>query len=625
MLNRIVFVVLSLVSLGGGLFLACNHPVAPQAVTVVFFAFFLLFAWQPRSSLYSLPLFLPLLNFSPWTGWLVIDEFDLLVLAVVAAGYFRMRWDGLRLQVGIFLSLLLAVALLVAHGANDLAVQDIDWFSGYITPLNSLRVGKSLLWLALLSPLIARACDGVSSDEAGKDFFAACLLGSCWVVLAALWERSFYPGLLDVSTPYRTVALFWEMHQGGAALDGYLVLIAPLLVWVWRVTDSLSRRFAIGVFVLAFVYVCLTTFSRGVFGAIAGGMVLLGVLLALQGVKEGRSELKISRASIAMLLLIGLEITLVLGGDSFMSRRLATTEHDFAGRLQHWRQGINLLKTQREWLFGIGLGMLPTRLTQGEAGLALPGAFYRNEVDGRPVMVIAGPEGVSGDLSLGGFYALSQRVSLVPGQSYRFAMDARSDRDAEILVQVCAVHLLYHAGCQSGQLDVRLGGRWRQALSFSGNFLEMPFWQRAGHGVLLLSVLTPGAKVEISDLHLFAGDAALLRNAQFLEQGAGWFPAARFYFLPWHIDNFYLEILIETGIVGLSFCLVAVLQIIRLILQAYRRGSILAPYWISCVAGLMALGAVVSVVDMPRIAILFGLFLLWAGKGFSVRDSENKT
>ena len=114
MLNRIVFVVLSLVSLGGGLFLACNHPVAPQAVTVVFFAFFLLFAWQPRSSLYSLPLFLPLLNFSPWTGWLVIDEFDLLVLAVVAAGYFRMRWDGLRLQVGIFLSLLLAVALLVA-------------------------------------------------------------------------------------------------------------------------------------------------------------------------------------------------------------------------------------------------------------------------------------------------------------------------------------------------------------------------------------------------------------------------------------------------------------------------------------------------------------------------------
>ena len=271
-------------------------------------------------------MFLPLLNFSPWTGWLVVEEFDLLVLAVVAAGYCRMQKNEFRSQQGRFLLFPVIVALLVAYGAHDLVVQDVNWFSGYITPLNTFRVGKTFLWLVLLFPLIARACEEGSSDKVGADFLAACLLGSCWVVLAVLWERSFYPGLLDISTPYRTVALFWEMHQGGAALDAYLVLIAPLLVWVWRATRALPGRLAVGVFILAFVYVCLTTFSRGVFGAIAGSMVLLGMLLASRRAGGEHVTQGISRSGMLVFLLVVLEVVLVVGGDSFMSKRLAATE-----------------------------------------------------------------------------------------------------------------------------------------------------------------------------------------------------------------------------------------------------------------------------------------------------------
>jgi hypothetical protein len=612
--NRIFFAVLSLASLGGGLFLACNHPFAPQAATVVFLAVFLLFAWQPRPSLFSLPLFLPLLNFSPWTGWLVIDEFDLLVLAVVAAGYFRMRWEGSGLQAGIFLSLLFAVALLVAHGANDLAVQDINWFAGYTTPLNSLRVGKTFLWLVLLFPLVARTCEEAPPDKAGAGFFAACLLGSCGVVLAVFWERAFYPGLLDTSTPYRTVALFWEMHQGGAALDAYLVLIAPLLVWAWRTTHSLPGRLAIGVFVLSFVYVCLTTFSRGVLGAIAGSMVLLGVLLVSRRAGGEHVARPFSPTGTLVFLLVVLEVALVLGGDSFMSKRLAATERDFGGRLQHWGQGIDLLKSPYEWLFGIGLGKLPALLTQGEAGLALPGAFTTHAEADRRTMLITGPDGAFEDQELGGLYALSQRVELIPGQRYRFAMGVRSEQDAEVLIQVCAVHLLYPASCQRRRLNISPGG-WRSSASnLAGRPFLVPFVQRIGRGVFSLSVLTPGAKIEVADLQLSAGGANLLRNAQFLEEGAGWFPVARSYFLPWHIDNLYLEILIETGLVGLSIFLAIVALVFRHLFLAYRCENVLAPYFLSCIAGLMALGLVVSVLDMPRVATLFGLFLVWAAQ-----------
>ena len=101
---------------------------------------------------------------------------------------------------------------------------------------------QSLLWAVLLFPLILNDGKPCLNRQESTGFFRACLLGSCVVVMAAFWERAFYPGLLDISTPYRTTALFWEMHLGGAALDAYLVLIAPLLVWAWRTTDSIRGR-----------------------------------------------------------------------------------------------------------------------------------------------------------------------------------------------------------------------------------------------------------------------------------------------------------------------------------------------------------------------------------------------
>jgi len=579
-------------------------------VTAAFIGVFLLFLWQPRYGLISLPAFLPLLNFSPWTGWLIVDEFDLLVLAVVAAGYFRMRPDGSELLFGrIFLLLLTVVVLLVARGANGLAAQDVNWFSGYSTPLNSLRVGKSLLWVVLLLPLVVQAGKGASTNKTAASFLGACLLGACWVVLAVFWERAFYPGLLDFSTSYRTVALFWEMHQGGAALDAYLVLIAPLLVWAWHARVSLTSRLVLGAFVLAFVYVCLTTFSRGVFGAVAGSMVFLGTLLAWRRMNGGQDTRFFSPASIFVLSMVALEIVLVLGADSVIGKRLAASERDFGRRLQHWGQGLGLLQTPAQWVFGIGLGRLPAQLTQG---LALPGESYEHQDAVQHTMVIAGPNGSNGAQELGGLYALSQRVDLISRQSYRFNMTVRSEQDVEMLVQVCALHLLYPASCQARQFQLNSGTWQHWASRLSGPPFETSSWLAAGHGVLSLSVLTPGAKIEVADLHLSAGGESLLRNARFFEAGAGWFPVAYSYFLPWHIDNLYLEILIEAGLVGLSFFLAVVLRIVWRLFLACRRGDAVAPYLMSSIAGLMALGMVVSVLDMPRVATLFGLFLVWA-------------
>lgn len=127
-----------------------------------------------------------------------------------------------------------------------------------------------------------------------------------------------------------------------------------------------------------------------------------------------------------------------------------------------------------------------------------------------------------------------------------------------------------------------------------------------------MSVLTPEVGVEVADMQLFAGGENLLRNAQFLEREAGWFPQSFYYFLPWHIDNLYLELLIETGLAGLLLFLAVCAHLAWRLSRICVRDETLSPVLLSSISGLLSLGLVVSVLDMPRVALLSGLFLVCA-------------
>uniref|UniRef100_UPI00195354A7 hypothetical protein n=1 Tax=Escherichia coli TaxID=562 RepID=UPI00195354A7 len=71
--------------------------------------------------------------------------------------------------------------------------------------------------------------------------------------------RLAYTGLLDFSTDYRTTALFWEMHVGGAALDGFLVMTLPFALLALLRTRA-PMNFAAGlVIMLLAAYAVLTT------------------------------------------------------------------------------------------------------------------------------------------------------------------------------------------------------------------------------------------------------------------------------------------------------------------------------------------------------------------------------
>ncbi|HEY9102140.1 hypothetical protein [Chitinimonas sp.] len=286
--SRGIAAVMALASLVGGLGIAAHHPLSADTALVLVLTWSLACAALPRLWLLIVPALLPLIDLAPWSGWLTFEEFDLLLLGAAAGAYARLvvqarqptasanwRTPRLALRSKLLLNALLISALVALYrGVLDAGGLQLGWFQGYDEALNSLRLLKSLLFALLLSPLLrwelARDGRGVARWLGG-----GLILGLAGAGLAAVWERAAFPGLLDFSSDYRTTALFWEMHVGGAALDGFLALTLPFALDAVLRTRSKLRWLWLAAVLLLSIYVCLTTFSRGVYLAVGTALVVL--------------------------------------------------------------------------------------------------------------------------------------------------------------------------------------------------------------------------------------------------------------------------------------------------------------------------------------------------------------
>ncbi|HEY0957303.1 MAG TPA: hypothetical protein VGE36_21300 [Roseateles sp.] len=262
--------------------LAWHHPLsgplalAAWGLAVLAAALF----WVKTPLLLFAPL--PLIGLAPWSGWISFEEMDLLVTACGCGGYLAYAlqlnardrapaWRHGLVYSPLALLLVLALALStlwsVKRGFADAGGFQFGWFHGYHEAMNSVRNAKALFLVLALLPLWTAA-----AAARPRGFSRGLLLGLVLALAggcaAALWERLAYTGLLDFSTDYRTTALFWEMHVGGAALDGFLVLTLPFALLALLRTRS-PWHFAIGMGItLLAVYAVLTTFSRGVYLAL---------------------------------------------------------------------------------------------------------------------------------------------------------------------------------------------------------------------------------------------------------------------------------------------------------------------------------------------------------------------
>lgn len=244
---------------------------------------------RPALWLVLLPALWPVVDLAPWGGHIHFTESDALALVTLAALGLREAFAPpvptlagrapIKLRagaLGAFGLLAASVAIAGLRGGLPLPALDAGSLIGYNTPVNALRVGKGFLLAFALIPFLQLAVrrDG---DAALDRLTLGLTLGFATCAFAALWERVAFPGLTNFASDYRTSALFWEMHVGGAALDAWLMLSFPFAVLSFRRAHGVVGRALALVVVGVGIYAMFTTFSRIVYGALFVSMAVLGV------------------------------------------------------------------------------------------------------------------------------------------------------------------------------------------------------------------------------------------------------------------------------------------------------------------------------------------------------------
>lgn len=279
-----------------GLIIAWNHPLNGVLASVLFVVMALLGGAPKPYWLLVVPALLPIIDLAPWTGWIAFEEFDFLVLALASGSNLRLsrgQWMGGEKAnayslIGLVLVAAFSLSVLVGlfRGFADAGGFVFSWYQSYYDPMNSLRLAKSFFWALLLLPLWLRVYR--QDAETAVSFLGSGMVAGLGLAsLATIWERVAFPGLLNFSSDYRTTGLFWEMHVGGAALDGFLALIIPFAVCQFILARSRLRKSYVGIVLISAAYASLTTFSRGVYAAVPIGIGLATWLMVRSHISRG--------------------------------------------------------------------------------------------------------------------------------------------------------------------------------------------------------------------------------------------------------------------------------------------------------------------------------------------------
>ncbi|MCP5249849.1 MAG: O-antigen ligase family protein [Candidatus Accumulibacter sp.] len=628
-----------------GLFIALNHPLSALWSSVAFLGWSVAVGLRPTIWPLLLPALLPVAGLSAWTGWIAVEEFDLLLLGAVLgshahallgrssaarparqgapsghAKWFRLASLGLiLLALSWLLALLRGLADALATGGADwpAGIPPLTWFDAYQEPLNSLRVGKSYLLMLLLLPSL-RGMLRLAPAMLTRRLAVGVATGLALASLAIVRERAGYPGLFDFSTAYRSTALFWEMHVGGAALDGFLAMAVPFAVYAVLQAPGPWRWTLAAVLAVIATYACLTSFSRGVYLAVGVGLLILSRLLRAttapspSGVGCRAPERWRLWGGRVLVVVLAFEVVAVLALGDFMGERLSASKRDLGGRLQHWSEGLDLLRGPAEVAFGRGLGRFPANYSRAVPERAIPGGLRIVDEPAPRAGRYLRAYGPAQAVQLPGAFDLLQRVPPLVEANYTLAIDLRATQAVRLRAELCQRQLLYAEPCgRQAVLAHPGGGQWQHfSLQLTAGEASAGWWQSPGPGFLALQLLGPAASIDLDNLSVRAPDGReLLRNGAFADGMRHWFFAGHDYFVPWHVDNLFLEMLIDQGLVGLLLLLALLLLALANLLRGPGRTQVLAPYLFAALLGSLVVGVFSSLLDMPRTAFLFFLLL----------------
>jgi hypothetical protein len=304
-------------------------------------------------------------------------------------------------------------------------------------------------------------------------------------------------------------------------------------------------------------------------------------------------------------------VVAVFSAGAYMGGRVASSEHDFQGRIGHWRTGLDLLSGS-DWILGKGLGRFPASYFYSVPDGAYPGSYsIAGDGGGSTFLSLGGPRHA---LGFGELFRFAQRISIAGAGTYSVTLDARADEPATLHLEICEKNLLYAIGCAARTVEVKESRDWqRLVVPLDGNALAGGPWYAPRLAFFSMAVHSKGRLIHVDNIDVRGPEGwSLLRNGDFSTGMAHWFFTSDKYHLPWHIKNLFFDLLFDQGIVGLlAFVLLVGVALGRVTLGR-ARGQPFAPFVAASITGFLAVGAFDSLLDVPRVALLFFMIVLIA-------------
>ena len=562
------------------------------------------------------PMALPALDLAHWTGRFFFDEFDILVLVTLA---FALANGRLRNSSRSPVSAYGAVMTLVGVSyAASLAISifplqpiDVNSFSNYYSHYSGLRIVKGIVSALLLLRLFK--FDPTSMKLKHEAIAWGMSLGLALTVAFVLWERQVFIGLFNFQDDYRVTGIFSAMHTGGAYIEAYLVAVTPFAVYLVLTQRSLLLRLpALAIFFGA-AYALMVTYSRGGHLAfiVSGCILLSGFVLGSSRLTDAVRRMLIASVIAGIALVV---IVPILAG-SYAQGRMAKINEDFATRRAHWADARRMMDSSGlAAAFGMGLGRYPEIY------------FWRNQENTVPATYQISQEGTNAFLRLGAGDSLyfEQLVDVQSGTRYELSFDARLVQGAGgITIPLCEKWMLYSFNClwNTYRLKPDVPGWQHISTVLDTSTIGVGRWYQKRSVKLTLFNGTAKSVIDVDNVHLVnAAGIDLIGNGDFSSGMDQWFFATDNH-LPWHVKNLWVHLFFEQGVLGV----VAVGGLLLLALGKLTRramsGDLFATAMLSGLSGLLVVGIVDSLVDVPRHALL--LYFL-AGLSFFLIEKPTR-
>lgn len=346
-------------------------------------------------------------------------------------------------------------------------------------------------------------------------------------------------------------------------------------------------------------------------GIIAITLLLVGISVATRNSSHQSNPNRI--AYILSFIIIAMAAIPIASSYS-VSERFSHSKEDFQHRMRHWSQALDMMDHDLiTKFFGMGLGAFPRiYLWRNALHESTDSLRYIKENSDRYVR-LTGPIYSTG---IGELLRLLQRISLHENTDYTLTVDIHNvtgKTPFNFGIAVCERQLLYRKNCIATKPPtIAHDSLWHHyKVAFNSQNLGVTSWPWRAPIQIEFAIEGANASLDIDNISLRDNlGNELIRNGSFHDGSDYWFFSSDHHHLPWHIKNFTFNIYFELGWLGVIALYSLLLYAIIKLICFSRDGQILSISLLAALCGFLVVGLTDSLLDVPRLGLLFFLILI---------------